>query len=81
MKIKKKTVTNVIEVKFFEILGLSPHNNHKWTDVRPWYTGKAGWEPTLNGAALWRKGSGRPEVFSKKGVLKNFANFSGKNLC
>ena len=27
------------------------------------------------------KKSGGPEVFCKKGVLKNFANFTGKHLC
>ena len=25
--------------------------------------------------------SSRPEVFSKKGFLRNFAKFTGKNLC
>ena len=25
--------------------------------------------------------SGRPEVFSKKGVLRNFPKFTGKHLC
>ena len=34
---------------------------------------------------FWKKTSGfrssRPEVFCKKGVLKNFAKFTGKHLC
>ena len=26
-------------------------------------------------------GIGRPEVFYKKGIIKNFAKFTGKHLC
>ena len=28
-----------------------------------------------------KHGSSRPEVFCKKGVLRNFAKFTGKHLC
>ena len=30
---------------------------------------------------FYRSRSSRPEVFCKKGVLKNFAKFTGKHLC
>ena len=29
----------------------------------------------------WKCRSSRPEIFCKKGVLKNFAKFTGKHLC
>ena len=29
----------------------------------------------------WKRRSSRPEVFCKKGVLKNFEKFTGKQLC
>ena len=32
-------------------------------------------------AALKNVRSSRPEVFCKKGVLRNFAKFTGKHLC
>ena len=30
---------------------------------------------------LYQHKSGRPKMFSKKGVLRNFAKFTGKHLC
>ena len=39
------------------------------------------WALRLNGGAGQTYRSSRPEVFCKKGVLKNFAIFTGKHLC
>ena len=36
---------------------------------------------TIDGLALTESQKQPPEVFCKKGALKNFANFTGKQLC
>ena len=41
--------------------------------------------PKINSHLTWKNSfhirSSRPEVFFKKGILTNFANFTGKHLC
>ena len=37
--------------------------------------------PSIVSCFLISQGSNRPEVFCKKGVLTNFAKFTGKHLC
>ena len=38
-------------------------------------------ETVYHNIFLYTFRSSRPEVFCKKGVLKNFAKFTGKHLC
>ena len=37
--------------------------------------------PKLIHIIIWQAINSRPEVFCKKGVLRNFAKFTGKHLC